>query len=315
MVEPLSAERCQELRDKHYNATVVDLRVIHHELMIIRIKPDQPYPPFHGGQYTVIGLGNWEPRTSDTQKEELAGKDLEKLVKRAYSISCPVIEDGQLVAADEPEYLEFYIALVRETAQKAPALTPRLFALEKGDRLFLGPKITGHYTLEPVKPDDDVIMLATGTGEAPHNAMVSELLRGGHKGRIVSAICVRLKSDLAYKELHEQVEAEHDNYKYCAMTTREPENLDESRPDYIGKQYLQKFITSGQLEEALGRSLDPEKAQVFLCGNPAMIGIPETKEGVRVYPQPTGVIELLENRGFTATEGGVTGNIHFEKYW
>ena len=55
-------------------------------------------------------------------------------------------------------------------------MTPRLFMLKEGDRVFMGEKIAGHFTLEPVKPTDNVIFLSTGTGEAPHNYMLWELL-------------------------------------------------------------------------------------------------------------------------------------------
>jgi ferredoxin--NADP+ reductase len=58
---------------------------------------------------------------------------------------------------------------------------------------------------------------------------------------------------------------------------------------------------------------------VFLCGNPKMIGVPvKNKEtGVREYPQPLGVIEVLERRGFQADNAAakLKGNIHFEEYW
>ena len=315
MQQTLTMDRAQALREKHYNATVLDLRLIHDELMVVRVQTDQPIPAFRGGQYTVIGLGNWERRVTEAQAEELGEHELERIVKRAYSISCPVLEDGKLATADELGFLEFYIALVREADEGAPALTPRLFALETGDRLFVGTKITGHYSLAPVGDDDDVIFLATGTGEAPHNAMLAELLKRNQRGRIVSAVCVRYQNDLAYAQTHAQVMRDYPNYAYRPMTTREPENLEQAHPQYVGKQYLQKFISSGDLEEALGHPLDPQKTHVFLCGNPSMIGIPEEKEGERIYPRPTGVIEILEGRGLTVDETGKPGNIHFEKYW
>ena len=46
-----------------------------------------------------------------------------------------------------------------------------------------------------------------------------------------------------------------------------------------------------------------------------MVGIPKEEHGQRIYPQPTGVIELLERIGFQADGPGRPGNIHFEKYW
>ena len=52
------------------------------------------------------------------------------------------------------------------------------------------------------------------------------------------------------------------------------------------------------MERILGQVLDPATTHVFLCGNPKMIGVPEKdrQTGARVYPQPPGVIEILEQR-------------------
>ncbi len=315
MQDTFSEEYIEKLRKRHYNATVSRLRLIHDELMVINIQPDDPLPEFQGGQYTIVGLGNWEPRSPDTQVEHLSESEREKLVKRAYSISCSLLNGENLQTAGERGYLEFYIALVRVADKKPPALTPRLFQLQEGARLYLGPKITGHYTLEAVQDDDDVLFLATGTGEAPHNAMLAELLSRGHRGRILSAVCVRYRSDLAYLETHQKLTEQFANYSYCPMTTREPENVDTSHPNFVGKEYLQEFISSGKLEGTLGYDLDPARTHVYLCGNPAMIGIPTVEEGRKVYPETTGVIELLEGRGFAADQTGQPGNIHFEKYW
>ena len=285
--------------------------------MILRVRPDAPMPRIQGGQYTVIGLGNWEERVPETQTEQLTEAERHKFVKRAYSISCPVLDDDDhLVTVDECDFFEFYIVLIREAADKPPALTPRLFCLEPGGRLFVGTKITGRYTLEPVHERQDVVFLATGTGEAPHNAMLAELLCRNHTGRIVNAVCVRNRADLGYLELHQQLERTYSNYSYMTLTTREPQNLDRAHPEYVGKQYIQQLITSGQLEERLGHPLVPEDTHVFLCGNPAMIGIPKhDPQGNTIYPQPRGVIEILEERGFQSDEPRRPGNIHFEKYW
>jgi len=102
------------------------------------------------------------------------------------------------------------------------------------------------------------------------------------------------------------------NYIYMSLATREPSTTGR-------KVYIQDLITSGQLEERLGQTLEPARTHVFLCGNPKMIGVPEIdrQTGQRVYPQPSGVIELLERRGFRVDEPRTRtrGNIHFEKYW
>ena len=51
-----------------------------------------------------------------------------------------------------------------------------------------------------------------------------------------------------------------------------------------------------------------------------MIGVPGRRTastGERVYPQPPGVVEILERRGFQVDQPQVKikGNIHFEEYW
>lgn len=306
-----------ELRRRHYNAEVVGLRRVHDELMILRVRPDGGVPPFRAGQYTTLGLGYWEPRAPETQPEQLAEHDLTRLVRRAYSISFPLLDEaGRLLALEECPFLEFYVVLVREAPGAPPALTPRLFCLQTNDRLHVGTKVTGAYTLSSVTGNQDVVFLATGTGEAPHNAMLAQLLGQGHAGRIINAVCVRKRCDLGYEGTHRILEGRYPNYRYVVLTTREPVNLDRSLPDYVGKQYLQSLVESGRLEELLGRPLQPGKVQFFLCGNPAMIGIPSVDdEGNRYYPQPTGVVELLERRGFHAAGHGQVGDIHFEKYW
>ena len=45
---------------------------------------------------------------------------------------------------------------------------------------------------------------------------------------------------------------------------------------------------------------------MFLCGNPKMIGVPvkNKDDRRREYPQPPGVIEILEKRGFQADNAG-----------
>jgi ferredoxin--NADP+ reductase len=205
--------------------------------------------------------------------------------------------------------------LVRKAEKHAPALTPRLFALAPGDRLFLGPHAHGQYTLDSVREGDNVVFVATGTGEAPHNAMTADLLSRGHRGRIVSVICVRNERDLAYLPTHLRLEQVCSNYRYLTLTTREPCNLDPTRRDYVGKCYLQDYFAKGRFEETSDLRLDPACTHVFLCGNPAMIGAPQHAHALRFYPRPTGMFEILEGRGFRLDEPHHRGNIHLEKYW
>jgi ferredoxin/flavodoxin---NADP+ reductase len=310
----LSPDEIAKLRRTRYNATVVWLHKTHSDLMILRVRPDFPLPAHKPGQYSTLGMGYWEPRHPGCQDEPLHADEEKRLAKRAYSISCSVLDERhELLDRGKVDWLEFYVVLVRDSDRpKPPALTPRLFLLNEGDRLFLGEKITGHFTLDPVKPTDAVVFLSTGTGEAPHNYMLWELLRRGHEGRILAACCVRYRRDLAYVTIQEELMRRYPNYTYLSLTTREAANVGH-------KVYIQDLITSGQLEEKLGQPLNPARTHVYLCGNPKMIGVPSKDKdtGQRTYPQPLGVIEILEKRGFQVDQPAVRikGNIHFEEYW
>jgi len=312
MLDGLTPEEIQALRKAQYNATVLSVRKPHSDLAVLRVKPDFPVPAHKPGQYGTLGLGNWEPRAPGCQEEQLKPGEERKVVKRAYSLSHSILtEQGTELLPEQREFVEFYIVLVRQTgSEHAPALTPRLFLLGEGERLFLGEKITGHYTTEAVQPDDTVLLLSTGTGEAPHNYMVWDLLRRQHRGRILAACCVRYRRDLAYLPVHQRLMQSFANYVYVPLTTREPENADQ-------KVYIQDLIESGQLEAKLGQALDPARTHVFLCGNPKMIGVPTLNKaaGTKNYPKPPGAVEILERRGFTVDLPRQRGNIHFEEYW
>ncbi len=312
-----NSDEFEQLRRQEYNATVTEIRFAHSELMIARIRHDQPLSHIEPGQYLTLGLGVWEPRC-DNVPSLLGCVDSERthVIQRAYSLSCPMLEQQQLAPVSTLPFLEFYITLVRKPSDTPPSLTPRLFALKPGDRLHCGSKPHGTYTLIGIESDHHILFLSTGTGEAPHNAMLAELLSRGHRGHLVSCVCVRKFSDLAYLHVHRELERRYSQYRYICLTTREPENLDPTHPAYVGKQYLQDFFASGQFDRLIDFSPDPARTHVFICGNPEMIGLPHRMEsGEKVYPPKTGMIEILEHRGFVMDTPHNAGNIHFEKYW
>jgi ferredoxin--NADP+ reductase len=306
-----------ELRNRFYNATIIQRLDINPDLAKFRIRPDLPIPEFSPGQYVALGLGNWEPRLPDTQTEDVPEKRIRKLARRAYSISCPMLDDaGELAPINTIDYLEFYITLVRHAGSpdgNPPVLTPRLFCLHEGDRIEVQKKITGQYVLGDLRPSDTVLMLATGTGEAPHNAMVTSLLASGHQGRIVNVTSVRHASDLGYTAEHQKLMQQFPQYCYLPYSTRDPINLDPSLEDYVGKQYLQDLFRSGKLAESAGVDFSPATTHVFLCGNPAMIGY--VPPGGKPLSTP-GMLSVLCDAGFDdSTDLQGAGSVRFEKYW
>jgi ferredoxin--NADP+ reductase len=303
-------DRIARLRNEHYNATITDIRAHSPDLWAIKVTPDEPIKPFKPGQYTTLGLGFWERRADEAMEDFEDDQDqIEKMARRSYSVASSMVGgDGELVEA-HPADVEFYVVQVRPDEKEIPALTPRIFSLLVGDRIYMGRKFTGRYTLDGVEPTDNLVLLATGTGEAPHNTMTAELLRNGHRGKIVSVVCVRFRRDLAYTSHHVAVEDRHPNYRYVTLTTREPENEG-------NKVYIQNLITSGRLEEELGAPLDPVNTHAFLCGNPAMIGLPkQSDDGSWQFPERIGVSQLLHEKGFIIDRPKQRGNVHYEEYW
>ncbi|HEX2154863.1 MAG TPA: hypothetical protein VHL52_12920 [Acidimicrobiia bacterium] len=300
-------EKVAELRRRHYNATITHFERTHSDLWVVRVQPDQGDVSFHPGQYASLGLGYWEPRADGARDPDLERK-WENLVRRSYSISSPVFdEDGYLFDPTRAGTLEFYVVLVPASGDHVPGLTPRLALTNPGDRIYVGPRIVGRYTLAPLRrPDATAVFFATGTGEAPHNAMVTDLLRRGHHGPIVSVVCVRYRADLAYLDVHRELASRFTNYHYLPIVTREPD---------VEKLYVQDVITRDLMREEFGVALDPETSHVFLCGNPAMIGIPHWNDDVPTFPEPTGACQLLHERGFDLDRHGHVGNVHTEKYW
>lgn len=301
------AAAIEELREQHYNAVITLFEPTHSDLWVLRVKPDHGETSHLPGQYASLGLGHWEERIDDAVDPNLEER-WDKLVRRSYSISSRMFDQNGYLTGDlDSDELEFYIVLVPPTDGNVPGLTPRLALKKPGDRIYLGPKVAGRYTLSPVTdPNSTVLFCATGTGEAPHNAMVVELLRKAHRGPIVSAVSVRKWVDLGYIEKHRKLEELYPNYHYLPMPTREAD---------VPKRYIQDVIANEVLEEQYAVDLDPASTNVFLCGNPAMIGLPEEKDGEKTFPEVRGVVELLSNRGFTLDHRGHRGNVHVEEYW
>lgn len=293
-----------ELRAEHYNATITEFEPTHSDLWVLRVRPDQGDTTHLPGQYSSLGLGYWEDRIDQAVDPGIDDK-WEKLIRRSYSISSRMFDEhGYLTDVGDDGELEFYIVLVHPSEDNVPALTPRLALKRPGDRIYLGPKVAGRYTLSAVNdPEAAIVFLSTGTGEAPHNGMVVELLRKGHVGPIVSAVSVRQWIDLGYTEKHRLLEKRYPNYHYAPMPTREAD---------VPKRYIQDAISGNLFADQFGVELDPETSHVFLCGNPAMIGLPEDDGS---FPETVGVVQLLTERGFTIDQRKSPGNIHYEEYW
>ncbi|MCP5517973.1 MAG: ferredoxin--NADP reductase [Verrucomicrobiales bacterium] len=263
-----------------YNATVIGREEINPQLLVLRVRPDRDLFAFTPGQFAVLGMLGSEPRVPEAWVEAVPEPD--KLIRRAYSIASSSVER---------QYLEFYLTLV-----SSGQLTPRLFAARVGQRLFLGPKASGVFTLDRVAANRDIVLIATGTGLAPYMSMLRTALINDSARRFVVLHGARYSWDLGYRAELESLSRIRRNLAYVPAITRPAED-----PHFQGESgRIQTLIENGRVESLAGFKFDPASADVFLCGNPEMI------EAVK---------ELLLPRGFTLARGKEPGNLHVEEYW
>ena len=264
-----------------YNATVTGREEINPQLLVFRVQPDAALFDFKPGQFAVLGLLGREGRVAESAAEETVPEP-DKLIRRAYSIASSSVER---------RYVEFYLTLIT-----SGQLTPRLFALRHGSRLFLGPKATGIFTLDRVPPGKAVILIATGTGLAPYISMLRTMLVGDSQRRFVVLHGARYGWDLGYRGELESLARLRPNFTYIPSITRPEED-----PHFRGHTgRVQALLGQGVVEKESGVALDPAQADVFLCGNPDMV---------------TAVRTVLDGKGFKADHGRETGTIHVEEYW
>jgi ferredoxin--NADP+ reductase len=139
------------------------------ELMVIRVKSDFPRPPHKPGQYTSLGLGT-ATRSRLSGNADARGADASPAL--LDQLLCPG-DDDRLLTSTAPTTSSSTSSWCALDRPQPPALTPRLFVRRKAIGCSCG-EDHRHYTLDPVKPDDTVLFLATGTVK-PHNYMLWEL--------------------------------------------------------------------------------------------------------------------------------------------
>ena len=270
--------------EEELNAVVTQRLEVTPDLVILRVNPDGwDLPPFDAGQFAVIGLSRNAPRTEYSDPVEDYDEPGTGLIRRAYSIASSSVAT---------EYLEFYVTLVR-----SGALTPRIFALEIGDRLWLGPKITGMFTLQDVPENKNVVMVATGTGLAPYMSMLRTYLRVHKDRHFVVLHGARHSWDLGYRAELETMQDLCANFTYIPQISR-PANEHVAWSGNTG--YVQNLWTDGQLDEAWGGHPTPDDTHVFVCGNPHMC---------------EDVMEILVAEEFKEHKRRDPGQVHIERYW
>ncbi len=233
-----------------YNATVVQKILVRPNLMILRVATDEPRTEFSSGQYTTLGLYGYEPRSDNSEAEAIPSQP-DKLIQRAYSIAS---------ARHETKQFEFYISQV-----KTGQLTPRLFHLEVGDRLFVGRRIVGAFNLSDAPKDKDVVMIATGTGITPYISFLRSHIMERPESKMVVVQAAAHQGDLGYFSELAFLNNAFPNFYYIPTLT----DADDLWPGY--RMWIEEMLDAGVLGKEAGVECNPEKTHVYLCGNPVMV--------------------------------------------
>lgn len=265
-----------------YNATVVSKQALTPDLFILKVQPDKPQAPFTSGQYVLLGLSSNIPRRDGSDSEFKESKP-DRMVLRAYSLaSCGL----------EPDLLEFYVSVVANGS-----LTPRLVQVKPGDRLMVGDKVRGFFTLDTVpKEHRTVVLAATGTGLAPYVSMMRNHALHPYPFRFVILHGAPKSWELGYLDELRMRSRFLPRVTYVPSITRTKED-----PWWKGESgRITRYFEDPQIKERLELEFDPAKTSVFLCGNPAMIH---------------DVTKVLEPLGYTTYGTNKPGSLHTEEYW
>ena len=251
--------------------------------MTLQVAPDGwGLPNFVPGQYVCLGLYGATSRCPLAEPEPHQPA-ADKLIQRAYSIASSPMDR---------EFMEFYLNLV-----PAGVLTPRLFNLQIGDRIWLSSRVTGSFTFERVPEEANVVLIANGSGLAPYVSMLTTHLSFLRQRRVVLVHGVRHSCDLGYRLVFASMQRLRDNFTYLPVV---------SRPHYepvpwkgaVG--HVQDVWRRDEIGRALGYRPSPQNTHVFLCGSPEMI---------------ESTIAMLAQDRFEEHTPRKPGQIHSERYW
>lgn len=264
--------------ESKYNATVIGKIMLTPEIMTLRVSMDTPRAEFESGQYTVIGLYGREGRSLNSEDEHKISPP-DKLIQRAYSIASHRAASNQM---------EFYISQV-----KTGQLTPRLFNLQQGDRIYVGERIVGMFKLSDTPENMDIAMVATGTGIAPYISFLRSHVAEHSNIKMAVIHGATHQWDLGYYSELSFLASTFPNFYYFPTLT-DPDETWQGRSLWI-EEMLEKKVLYDEAKIAI----DPNKTHFFLCGNPNMA---------------KGVSAWLDQYEYTKHSSKAPGALHVEEF-
>lgn len=218
------------------SATVSEINKLSDDVLELKIKTTEPYQ-YHSGQYVTL----W--------KDEDLG--------RSYSLASLPENGGDLI---------FHIRLIPNGKFSGWVYND----LQVGDTLFIqGPAGDCFYTSG--KPEQNLLLIGTGTGLAPLYGIINDALQQGHVGEIHLFHGALNPSGLYLSEELTKLAQQHPNVQYhpCVMTAEDnmPSNITEGDISKIALEAVQK--TSGWKSFLCGDEniVNKLKKKIFLAGS------------------------------------------------
>lgn len=249
---------------------LIEKRVWRKGLVSLRFEKPNGFH-YRVGQFVRLGLN-------------VSVNGVQQYVGRAYSFA----------SLTQDPFLEFFIVEVVQGA-----LSPNLVNLQAGQEVYLEPTLWGQMLPDRIECSQTLWCLSSGTGLAPFIATLRSLGTWRKWPNIVLVHSVRYSEDLAYTAQIQKFSDEScfggasgRSFTYVPVVTREA-------TQFLSKR-IPLLISSGELEDQVGRKLNSSASSVLLCGNPDMVK--ETRA-------------LLKDRGFSAPRRQTAGNLLSENLW
>jgi len=241
-------------------------------------------------QGKVVGQTEWAPGLFSLFIEIaafdfLAGQFIQVSMDEEQKLFRPY----SLLNAPAENVLEIYYTLV-----KHGALTPKLATLSPNDKVWVSAKASGRFVLNEVDSADILWCFATGTGLGPFISILKTKTPWERYRKIVLAHSVRYINELTHQlQVESWLENHSTKFHWCPIVTREPSK-------HARQLRITALLQNGELEAAIGVSLDKTNSQVMLCGNPSMV---------------LDVTSSLTQRGLKTSHPKDKGQITIENYW
>ncbi|MCE0492028.1 ferredoxin--NADP(+) reductase [Pantoea sp. Mb-10] len=200
---------------------------------LFSLRVTAPIARFTAGQFAKLAL-------------EIEGER----VQRAYSY----------VNAPSDPLLEFYLVNVPEGK-----LSPRLQALKPGDKVMVTKEAAGFFVLDEIPDCKTLWMLATGTAIGPYLSILQQGEALDRFENIVLVHATRYAADLSFLPLMQQLQQ-----RYAGKLQIQTVVSREAAPGALHGR-IPQLIENGELEGAVGLTLNAESSHVMLCGNPQMV--------------------------------------------